>query len=229
MSVVLGFFFPSFSWTPGVKRIEWTPPIAPFGVVRMLRCLVVLSHSLRVKAVFDFGLGRSRLTEAILVFLCFLCSMGYEPLSLTSKHYRLTNYLFLQDLGVSSFCLYRIVGFCGFWFFKLKILSCYRLCGSVLWLVVCRVMWSQAWWTFLNKCYYTLNARGCLWWTRRFLCLSAGILWHLHSFGHIWVKNVTALSFRNCLNLYIYGEFKLSRGANSPDSLRHSCSLICYS
>lgn len=113
---------------------------------------------------------------------------------------------------------------CGFWSFKLEILSCYRLCGSVLWLVVCRVMWSQTWWTFLNKCCYTLAARGCMWWTGD-LCLSPGIL---HSLGHMQV-NVTALSSKNCLNLYIYGEFKLSRGANSPGSLRHSCSLISYS
>lgn len=118
--------------------------------------------------------------------------------------------------------------FCGFWFFKLKILSCYRLRGSVLWLVVYGVMWSQAWWTFLNKCCCTLTERGCMWWTKRFLCSSLGVLWLLHSFGYILV-NVTALSFKNCLNLYIYGEFKLSRGANSPGSIRHLGSLIHYS
>lgn len=161
--------------------------------------------------------------------MCFWSRMEYGLLSLTSRHYCLTNYLFLQGLKVSSFCLEHIVFFCGLWFFKLKILSCYRLCGSVLWLVVCRVMWSQVWWTFLNKCCFSLPARGCMWWTRRFLCLTLGLFGFSIHLGICKLKNVTAVSFKNCLNLYIYGEFRLSRGANSPGSLRHLCSLIRYS
>lgn len=93
--------------------------------------------------------------------------------------------------------------FCGLW--------CVELCG---------VKFGGPFW--INVVTHWLRGAAC---DEPEICLSPGILL---SFGHTQV-NVTALPFKNCLNLYIYGEFRLSRGADSPGSLRHSCSLIPYS
>lgn len=49
----LNDFF-SFSWFPGEKRIDVTPSIAAFGVLKLLRCLgLCLPHALSVKPVSD--------------------------------------------------------------------------------------------------------------------------------------------------------------------------------
>lgn len=66
----------SFSWFPGEKGIDVTPSIAPFSVLKMLRCLVAVSPSCSQGKTSVWLREKLLGVTGSLLFLCFLCLLS---------------------------------------------------------------------------------------------------------------------------------------------------------